>query len=171
MTVSLSLENAALNVIGIIEITGAGLLVGFVFGDVGGVCTGVTSDSVFVIDCMIVVLAEGCSVVVIVRSADGEVAAGGAGGESDGDGAGVESNVRVPILMEVSETVAMGLATDVDTTTGEVLVCPLSPPLPARMLVAAAELVHPTYTPMVSFMGNAKHSSPLEHREMTKFPA
>lgn len=76
---------------------------GVVFGDGGGVCTGISTDFVFVVDRMMVVMSGGgCWVVVVVCSVDGDgVAAGGAGDGSDGDGTGPGLSVNVPRMIVV----------------------------------------------------------------------
>jgi hypothetical protein len=81
-----------------------------------------------------------------VGSADG---GGGGGGNRDWDGVGSKVPKLIVDLPIMGPVVGSGFSV-VDRAEGDaavVVVCPLGPPFPARIIAAADLFVHPTITP------------------------
>jgi hypothetical protein len=95
-------------------------------------------------------------------------------GSGSGTGLGGGTSVlevveRMEVIVVLGRIVVIDVGVPVEDGTPDELWAP--PVLIPRMLPAAVASVHPTYTPLVVFMGIAKHISPDPQTIITKFPA
>jgi len=132
-----------------------------------GELEGVTVTKVVLGDGLCVIVVVSAGIVVVITAGDAWGAC-----EEDDEGS---ASVREPIIVVIPLGAAEAVFGDkkvrrmmggwLVVVAGAVLDDVVAGAAPLRIFAAATESAQPTYTPLVSFIGSAKHDSPVPHVE------